>query len=57
MQITTPDALSIGGAFAFEQPASTTIAPTTGFEMVMSATLKTVAESSQRVYHQMHNQW
>lgn len=57
MQITTPDALSIGGAFAFDQPVSTAIAPATGFQMVMSATLKTVAESSQRVYHQTYRLW
>ena len=57
MQITTQHALSIGGAFALDQPANTTIQPITGFEMVMSATLKTVAESSQRVYHQTYRLW
>ena len=57
MQITSPDALSIGGAFALEQPVNTTIAPATGFEMVMSATLKTVSKSSQRVYHQTYRLW
>ena len=45
MQITTSDALPIGGAFALDQPITTAIAPATGFEMVMSATLKTVAGS------------
>jgi len=57
MQITTSDALSIGGAFVLDQSATTTIVPITGFEMVMSATLKTVGESSQRVYHQTYRLW
>ena len=57
MHITTPDALSIEGAFALDPSITATITPTTGFEMVMSATLKTIAESSQRVYRQTYRLW
>lgn len=57
MQVTSSDAPSIEGAFTFDQQASTAIQPITGFEMVMSATLKTIAESSQRIYHQTYRLW
>ena len=57
MKTTDINALSAEGAFLIHHPTTTPTAPVMPFDKLVAATLKTVAESSGRIYDQTYRLW